>query len=98
MPANKSEEWKAVLRNREIKSLPFTVLKYWNEVKFQTWTEFLPHVRKSHMPSRPNRVLKVDKNKPRFILHNQLFRKVLESCYNSSTREEGRKTRKISDS
>lgn len=87
-----------MLRKRDIKPLPFAydpfaVPKYWNEVKFQTWTEFLPlsYVRKSIMPSRPNRVSKVDKNKSRFMLHNQLFRKVLESRYNSSPKAEAKK-------
>lgn len=69
------EEWREILRNSRIKPSPFRVINCGDEVKFQNWTEFLSqsYVQKCPMPSRPIRVLKVDKNEPRFISHKMNY-------------------------
>lgn len=69
------DDWREILRNSRIKPSPFKVINCGEEVKFQTWTEFLSqrYVRKCPLPIRPIRVLKVDKNEPRFISHKENY-------------------------
>lgn len=69
--AETPDDWRDVLRNSRLKPSPFTVINCDTDVKFQTWTDFLSglYVRKCPMPTRPVRILKIDKEHTRLIFH-----------------------------
>lgn len=69
------DDWRDVLRNSRVKPSPFTVINCGTEVNFQTWTKYFSdkYVKKCPIPTRPIKVLKIDKNEPRFMLHKSNY-------------------------
>lgn len=63
------DDWREVIASSRIKPRPFKVINCATDVSFQTGTEFLTNLysKKCPMPTRPIRIIRIDKKEPMFI-------------------------------
>lgn len=69
------EDWREVLRNSRKKSPPFLVIDCSQEIRFETWTQYLStlYCPKCPFPTRPVRILKFEATSKNLVFYKTTF-------------------------